>query len=151
MTSLRLAFDLWETGPNKNAVWHCACVVAWQFWNAPSSQIRLLQRRRCGQTGGRLWKNAEVDHRVPLFRVWSEMSAPVTDDWPVTVVSMRSPYFCGTSLDSSHFKLNLIRWANSAGFVVVYLRYHTRSVDQAWPEPQMRWLCLTVKGSAQTR
>ena len=67
--------DLWETGPNKNAVWHSVCVVAWQFWNAPSSQIRLLrllQRRRCGQTGGRLWKNAEVDHRVPLFRVWSE-------------------------------------------------------------------------------
>jgi hypothetical protein len=67
--------DLWGTGPNKNAVWHCACVVAWQFWNAPSGQIRLLrllQRRRCGQTGGRLWKNAEVDHRVPLFRVWSE-------------------------------------------------------------------------------
>ena len=67
--------DLWKTGPNKNAVWHCACVVAWQFWNAPSSQIRLLrllQRRRCGQTGGRLWKPAEVDHRVPLFLVWSE-------------------------------------------------------------------------------
>jgi hypothetical protein len=64
--------DLWETGPNKNAVWHCACVAAWQLWNAPSGQIRLLrllQRRRCGQTGGRLWKNAEVDHRVPLFRV----------------------------------------------------------------------------------
>ena len=27
--------DLWSSGPNKNAVWHCACVVAWQFWNAP--------------------------------------------------------------------------------------------------------------------
>ena len=67
--------DLWETGPNKNAVWHCACVIAWQFWNAPSSQVRLLRRlqaRRCGETGGRLWKSAEVDHRVPLFRVWSE-------------------------------------------------------------------------------
>jgi hypothetical protein len=25
-----------------------------------------------GQTGGRVWKSAEVDHRVPLFRVWSE-------------------------------------------------------------------------------
>ena len=31
--------DLWKNGPNKNAVWHCACVVAWQFWNAPNSQI----------------------------------------------------------------------------------------------------------------
>jgi hypothetical protein len=67
--------DLWKSGPNKNAVWHCACVVAWQFWNAPSSQIQLLRRlqsRRCAQSGGRLWRDAEVDHLVPLFRVWSE-------------------------------------------------------------------------------
>jgi len=58
-----------------NANWHCACVIAWQFWNAPSDYARLLRRlqaRRCGQSGGRLWKSAEVDHRVPLFRVWSE-------------------------------------------------------------------------------
>jgi hypothetical protein len=67
--------DLWGTGANKNANWHCACVIAWQFWNAPSSEaplLRRLQARRCGQTGKRLWKTAEVDHRVPLFRVWSE-------------------------------------------------------------------------------
>ena len=67
--------DLWGTGPNKNAVWHSACVIAWQFWNAPSTQIRLLRRlqsRRCAESGGRLWRNAEVDHRVPLFWVWSE-------------------------------------------------------------------------------
>jgi hypothetical protein len=67
--------DLWDTGANKNANWHCACVIAWQFWNAPSSEAPLLRRlqvRRCGQTGRRLWKSAEVDHRVPLFRVWSE-------------------------------------------------------------------------------
>jgi hypothetical protein len=30
--------DLWGTGPNKNAVWHCACVVAWDFWNAPNKR-----------------------------------------------------------------------------------------------------------------
>ena len=44
-------------------------------WNAPSSEARLLRRlqaRRRGETGGRLWKSAEVDHRIPLFRVWSE-------------------------------------------------------------------------------
>ena len=74
--------DLWERGPNGNAVWHCACVIAWQFWNAPSSQVRLLRRlqaRRCSETGARLWKSAEVDHRVPLFRVWNEYrDAP----WP---------------------------------------------------------------------
>jgi hypothetical protein len=74
--------DPWDTGPNKNATWHCGCVIAWQFWNAPSSQVRLLRRLQawhCGETGGRLWKNAEVDHRVPLFRVWNEYrDAP----WP---------------------------------------------------------------------
>src|SRR5580704_10536048 len=67
--------DLWGAGPNKNANWHCACVIAWQFWNAPSGEARLLRRlqaRHCGQNGGRLWKTAEIDHRVPLFRVWGE-------------------------------------------------------------------------------
>jgi hypothetical protein len=67
--------DLWGAGANKNATWHCACVIAWQFWNAPSGEaplLRRLQARRCRQTGGRLWRNAEVDHRVPLFRVWNE-------------------------------------------------------------------------------
>jgi len=67
--------DLWGAGPNRNAAWHCACVIAWQFWNAPSGQARLLRRlqaRRCGETGGRLWKAAEVDHRVPLFAVWRD-------------------------------------------------------------------------------
>ena len=74
--------DLWNAGPNNNANWHCACVIAWEFWNAPSGEARLLRRlqaRRCAQTGGRLWKDAEVDHRVPLFRVWREhRDAP----WP---------------------------------------------------------------------
>src|SRR6476619_2624989 len=67
--------DLWDGRANMNATWHCACVIACQFWNAPSGYARLLRRlqaRRCGESGGRLWKRAEVDHRVPLFRVWSE-------------------------------------------------------------------------------
>jgi hypothetical protein len=74
--------DLWNAGPNRNANWHCACAVAWQFWNAPSGETRLLRRlqaRRCAESGGRLWKNAEVDHRVPLFRVWSELRGT---QWP---------------------------------------------------------------------
>lgn len=74
--------DLWDSGPNKNAKWHCACVVAWHFWNAPSGEARLLRRlqvRRCAQSGGRLWQNAEIDHRVPLFRVWSERR---DEPWP---------------------------------------------------------------------
>ncbi len=60
---------------NRNAVWHAACVVAWDLWTGPSDYARVLrrlQRRRCAETGGRLWKTAEVDHRVPLFRVWRE-------------------------------------------------------------------------------
>ena len=67
--------DLWKDGANKRANWHGACVIAWQFWNSPSGEVRLLRRlqaRRCRQTGKRLWKGAEVDHRIPLFRVWSE-------------------------------------------------------------------------------
>jgi hypothetical protein len=67
--------DLWNSGPNKNAVWHTACVAAWRFWNAPSDHVRMLKRlqvRRCAETGRRLYKTAEVDHRIPLFRVWRE-------------------------------------------------------------------------------
>ena len=67
--------DLWERGPNRNATWHTACVTAWRLWNAPSDYaklIRRLQGRKCAQSGGRLWKTSEVDHRVPLFRVWKE-------------------------------------------------------------------------------
>ncbi len=67
--------DLWDRGPNKNAVWHTACVTAWQLWNAPSDHAQLLRRlqgRRCATSGARLWKTSEVDHRTPLFRVWRE-------------------------------------------------------------------------------
>jgi hypothetical protein len=74
--------DLWGAGPNENAAWHCACVVAWEFWNAPNGEAALLgrlQRRRCGQTGGRLWRDAEVDHRIPLFRVWRDHR---DEEWP---------------------------------------------------------------------
>jgi hypothetical protein len=67
--------DLWDRGANRNATWHTACVTAWRLWNAPSDHaklIRRLQGRRCAQTGARLWKTSEVDHRVPLFRVFRE-------------------------------------------------------------------------------
>ena len=74
--------DLWDRGPNKNAIWHTACVTAWRLWNAPSDSgllLRRVQQRRCAETGGRLWKTSEVDHRVPLFRVWREHRDM---DWP---------------------------------------------------------------------
>jgi hypothetical protein len=67
--------DLWGRGSNQNALWHAACVVAWDFWTGPSDYARVLrrlQKRRCAETGQRLWKTAQVDHRVPLFRVWRE-------------------------------------------------------------------------------
>jgi hypothetical protein len=68
--------DLWDEGRNAKAKWHTACVVAWRLWNAPTDHLRVLrkmQRARCAQSGGRLWKTAEIDHRVPLFRVWQEL------------------------------------------------------------------------------
>jgi len=67
--------DLWDGGVNKNAAWHSACVVAWEFWNAPNTHVKLLRRLqalRCRASGRRLWKDAQVDHRIPLFQVWQE-------------------------------------------------------------------------------
>jgi hypothetical protein len=74
--------DLWDRGPNLNAVWHTACVTAWRLWNAPSDYAKLLRRlqgRKCATSGARLWKTSEVDHRVPLFEVWR---AHRTTEWP---------------------------------------------------------------------
>jgi hypothetical protein len=83
--------DLWSTGPSKTAVWHSACVVTWKFWNAPAEYARMLkrlQRHRCAQTGGRLRKTAEIDHRVPLFRVWRDMRAA---PWPALLAHWGMP------------------------------------------------------------
>lgn len=68
--------DLWgDDKPNRNATWHVACVTAWQLWTAPTEYLRALklrQNRKCATTGRRLLRSAEVDHRIPLFTVWSE-------------------------------------------------------------------------------
>jgi hypothetical protein len=74
--------DLWNGGANRNARWHAACVVAWDLWCGPGDfapALRRLQGKRCAQTGARLWKTAEVDHRIPLYRVWREHRAAA---WP---------------------------------------------------------------------
>jgi hypothetical protein len=75
--------DLWGDGrPNRNASWHSCCVAAWNLWTAPSDHLRhlkALQQRRCRLTGARLAKDAEVDHRVPLFAVWRDHR---TAPWP---------------------------------------------------------------------
>ena len=66
--------DLWRDGKvNRRASWHAACVVAWRFWCDPVDHVQLLkrvQRRRCGRSGTRLLRGAEVDHRDPLSSVW---------------------------------------------------------------------------------
>ena len=69
--------DLWGVGAegNKNAAWHSCCVTAWNLWTAPSDHVRhlkRLQKNKCIATGVRLLKDAEVDHRKPLFKVWRE-------------------------------------------------------------------------------
>lgn len=67
--------DLWAAGPNVRTRWHAACVAAWKLWTGPNAQVRMLarlQNRRCAATGKRLLRDAEADHRVPLFRVWRE-------------------------------------------------------------------------------
>lgn len=84
--------DVWGDGkPNKNATWHAACVVAWQFWTAPSDHLKplkLRQGRKCLVTGKRLLKTAEVDHRVPLFAVWAEHRAR---PWPELLAFWGAP------------------------------------------------------------
>ncbi len=84
--------DLWnDDKPNKNATWHAACVVAWQLWTAPSDYLRMLklrQSRKCAATGRRLLRTAEVDHRVPLFAVWSQHRP---DPWPELLAFWGAP------------------------------------------------------------
>ena len=75
--------DLWADGrPNGRAGWHSACVAAWRFWAAPVDVAPVLKRvqgRRCRESGRRLLRTAEVDHRVPLHRVWRERR---DETWP---------------------------------------------------------------------
>jgi len=84
--------DLWgDRRPNKNAGWHSCCVAAWNLWTAPSDHLRhlkALQSRRCRLTRERLLKDAEVDHRVPLFAVWRDHRALA---WPQLLAFWGAP------------------------------------------------------------
>lgn len=75
--------DLWgDGGPSRRASWHAACVAAWRLWTAPHDHLDALKRRqgrRCGETGRRLLRGAEVDHRVPLYQVWRDRR---DEPWP---------------------------------------------------------------------
>ena len=75
--------DLWGDGAlNRRATWHSACVAAWKLWTVPNDSVKLLkaaQGRRCTLTGKRLLRSAEVDHRLPLYRVWRDHRAR---PWP---------------------------------------------------------------------
>ena len=57
-------------------------MAAWRLWTAPRTHLQFLKRlqlRRCAETGKRLAGGAEVDHRIPLHRVWQERGAY---EWP---------------------------------------------------------------------
>ena len=72
----------------------------------------------CGQTGRRLWKSAEVDDRIPLFRVWAEhRGAPwpkLLDFWGLpnlqvinrTLTPQNAPSRRGTVVPHAFLKLN---------------------------------------------
>ncbi len=81
--------DLWDDDrPNRNASWHTCCVAAWKLWTAPSDHVRHLRRlqnHRCAVTGARLAKDAEVDHRVPLFEVWRDAER-AGRTWPALLI-----------------------------------------------------------------
>ena len=69
--------DLWGDGrPNDNAGWHSACVTAWQLWTVPGEHVKPLkaaQQRRCAaHAASGLLRTAQVDHRLPLYRVWRD-------------------------------------------------------------------------------
>lgn len=113
--------DLWGDGKlNARAEWHSACVTAWRLWTAPSdffTPLSKLQNRRCATSGKRLLKTAEVDHRLPLFRVWRDRrSLP----WPELLAHWGTPNLqvinravhvdkCGAEASerSSHARLTL--------------------------------------------
>jgi hypothetical protein len=84
--------DLWrDERPNRNASWHACCVAAWKLWTAPSDYVRhlrRLQKHRCAVTGRRLCKDAQVDHRVPLFEVWrdAERAGRAGRTWPALLI-----------------------------------------------------------------
>jgi hypothetical protein len=75
--------DIWGDGrTSRRATWHQACVTAWKLWTAPHENAALLKRRqrfRCAVTRKRLLRDAQVDHKVPLFQVWREHR---DEPWP---------------------------------------------------------------------
>jgi hypothetical protein len=86
--------DLWsDQRPNRNARWHACCVAACRLWTAPSDHVRHLRRlqnHRCAVTGARLDRDAQVDHRIPLFRVWREVERAGTT-WPALLTHWGVP------------------------------------------------------------
>ncbi len=103
--------DLWGGGrANRNATWHAACVAAWRFWCEPSDQVQILKRRqgrRCSESGRRLLKSAEVDHRVPLFSVWRERR---DEPWPTLLGFWGAP-----NLQVVNREAHLAKCAREAG------------------------------------
>ena len=108
-----------DDGPNGRAEWHACCVVAWRFWTAPANHRKLLskvQGRKCPLSGGRLLRSAEVDHRVPLFRVWREHR---DRDWPELLAFWGLPNLQVVNSDAHLGKSSLeIRSIHSAAHAI---------------------------------
>jgi hypothetical protein len=110
--------DLWKRGPNRNVEWHAACVAAWRLWAAPRTHLQMLKRlqlHRCAETGKRLSGGAEVDHRIPLHRVWQERRA---DDWPSLLAFWGVPNLQVINRDAHAAKCLAevqARWSKGAG------------------------------------
>jgi hypothetical protein len=58
--------------PEPKTNWHSACVAAWNFWARQASAAAASAGAACRESGKRLLKTAEVDHRMPLFQVFKE-------------------------------------------------------------------------------
>jgi hypothetical protein len=50
--------------------------------------LKLRQRHRCATSGKRLLRSAEVDHALPLYRVWREHR---TQPWPELLAYWGTP------------------------------------------------------------
>ena len=93
-------------GRRSRGGWHSVCVDAYRLWCAPQNEARefaLAQGLRCAESGAALVKvveeestdryglrawskretfvTMEVDHRIPLWRVWREIAAG-EHSWP---------------------------------------------------------------------
>jgi hypothetical protein len=126
--------DLWRRGPNQNIEWHAACVAAWRLWTAPRTHLQFLKRlqlRRCAESGKRLVSRAEVDHRIPLHRVWYERRG---DEWPSLLTFWGVPNLQVINRDA-HAAKCLAEAQARLGLGIYKCEYHAAQVGRAAHHP----------------